>query len=209
MSLQTFYLASTLLLVPGWGVLLVLLAARGRLRPLTTRDLTTLALVICLLYVVLLPFRGGLAKVPGLDALAFSIPYTVVLLLGLRLVPKPGAAASIVLGQALLGQLLGAGLNPVMLPYHLWIALAAEGYLALVGHRLTRLRDALTMACLRGAVAYGYSYAILAPLVWRKHYAAWYVATKIGMGLLGCVIGAVLAQRLAPRIEEAAENPMG
>ena len=53
---------------------------------------------MCLLYVAAIPWQIGLAKVPGLDALVFSIPYTAVLLIGLRLVPKPGAATVLVFG---------------------------------------------------------------------------------------------------------------
>jgi len=209
MTLSAIYLVSTVLLAVAWLLGVGLLAARRRFQPLPTRDLATLAMAICLLYVVLLPFKGGLAKIPGLDAFAYSIPYSLVLLLTLRLVPKPGAATALILGQALLGQLLGGGLNPVLWPYHGWCALAVEACLLVTGPQLTRLGQAITLACLRGFVSYTYSYALLAPLVWRKHYALWYVATKVGCGLVGCVVGAWLAHRLAPRIERAAANPVG
>lgn len=209
MNAQTIYLVTTALLVPGWLAVIAVRLRRQEWRRLTTRELTTLALIICLLQVVLLPFKGGLSRIPGLDALIFSIPYTVVLLLGLYLVPAPGSAASIILGQAVLGQLLGAGLNPVTLPYHLWVALVVEAWQLLPHFDLRRLRSAMALAGLRGTVAYGYSYGLLAPLLWRKHYAVWYVAMKIVTGLIGCLIGALLATRLAPRVEDAGANPLG
>jgi hypothetical protein len=207
MKLTTLYLLSTILLAVSVAIWAV--AARRRLARFTTRDLTTLAMIMCLLHVVLLPFKSGLANVPGLDALVYAIPYTVVLLVGLRLVPKPGAASCIILGQGLLGQLLGRGLNPVMWPYHVWCALSVEAVLLVTGPVLRTLPQALALACLRGLVSNGYSYLLLAPLVWRQHYAAWYVEMKIGMGLVGCVIGAWLGMVLGPRVERAAANPVG
>jgi membrane-associated HD superfamily phosphohydrolase len=207
MKLTTLYLLSTVLLVvgvAGWA-----LAARRRLERFTTRDLTTLAMMMCLLHVVLLPFRSGLSHIPGLDALIYAIPYTVVLLVGLRLTPKPGAASCIIIGQGLLGQLLGHGLNPVMWPYFVWCAWSVEALLLVTGPRLRSLPQALALACLRGLVSNGYSYLLLAPLVWRQHYDAWYVALKIGLGLVGCVIGAILGWGLGPRVEQAAQNPVG
>jgi hypothetical protein len=209
MDLTTIYLASIALLPLLLGALAAWSAVRRIVQPFTTRDLVTLALMIGLLHVAVLPFKGGLGRIPGLDALVYAIPYTAVLVLALRLVPKPGAAAALILGQALVGQLLGAGFNPAMWPYHLWCALAAECVAVAVGGRLQWLWQAVVLACVRGLVSNAYSYGLVAPLIWRKQYAPWYVATKIVLGLGGCLIGAVVAWRLAPRLERDAANPVG
>ena len=203
MTLRLLYLLTTLALLPAGLALTWALRRRGRLTGFSLRDLTTLALVICLLYVAVLPFRGGLAKIPGLDALVYSIPYTVVLLLGLHLVPKPGAATAVIGGQALLGQLLGGGPNPAYWPYHLWCALVVECFALLPGRRW------LALAVARGVVSYAYYYALLGPLFWHKYYAPWFIALKMGLGAVGCAIGAVLASRLPARVEAAAGNPLG
>ena len=73
------------------SALSVVLGLRKRaFQPFTTLELATAAVLICLLHVAVIPWQIGLAKVPGLDALVFSIPYTAIFLLGLRLVPKTG-----------------------------------------------------------------------------------------------------------------------
>ena len=88
----------------------------GRSRPWNSPPL---ALLICLLHVAVVPWQMALAKVPGLDALIFSIPYTAIFLLGLRLVPKPGVATLLMFGQGIFGQMLGRGINPAWWPYYL------------------------------------------------------------------------------------------
>ena len=203
MTLREFYVTS----VVGLFVLAavaVLVAFRQRsFRRFKTAELATLALLMCLLYVAAIPWQIGLAKVPGLDALVFSIPYTAVLLLGLRLVPKPGAATVLVFGAGIFGQLLGRGLNPAWWPYYLWCGVSLDLYLMLVGHALVSFRAMLGAALLRGILAYSYMYLILAPFLWKQFYAPWYVGLKVSLGIIGCTVGACLAWRLAPAIERA------
>jgi ABC-type thiamin/hydroxymethylpyrimidine transport system permease subunit len=169
-------------------------------------ELATAALLICLLHVAVVPWQIGLAKVPGLDALVFSIPYTAIFLLGLRLVPKPGIATLLVFGQGIFGQLLGRGINPAWWPYYLWCAMGVELFLFVVGRQLRSLPAMLGAGVLRGLIAYSYTYLILAPFLWHQFYAPWYVALKISMGMVGCAIGTVLAWRLAPVIEKATRH---
>ncbi len=166
-------------------------------------ELATLSALICLMYVSVMPWKIGLAKVPGLDALIFSIPYTTVFLLGLRLVPKPGTALLLIAGQGLLGQLVGTGLNPLWWPYYLWSALVVEAWLAISCDYARSTRSALVIGLARGLTAYSYMYFLLAPLAWKQFYALWYIALKGGLGLVGCAIGALVAVRLAPGIEKA------
>ena len=136
MMLLWLYIGSVLGLLVAIGGVVVAGVRRRAFQPFTTLELATAALLICLLHVAVVPWQIGLAKVPGLDALIFSIPYTAIFLLGLRLVPKPGIATLLIFGQGLFGQLLGRGINPAWWPYYLWCALAVEVFL-LVGGRPT------------------------------------------------------------------------
>jgi ABC-type thiamin/hydroxymethylpyrimidine transport system permease subunit len=135
--------------------------------------------------------------------LVFSIPYTTVLLLGLRLVPKAGFATLLILGQGLFGQLLGRGINPAWWPYYLWCGLSVEILLLLAGHHRNSLPVMLATGLLRGLIAYTYMYLVLAPFLWQQFYAPWYIALKTLMGLVGCALGAMFAWRVAPRVEKA------
>ena len=203
MTLRDAYVASVVGLLALVAVTVLLAFRQRSLRRFKTAELATLALLICLLYVAAIPWQIGLAKVPGVDALVFSIPYTAVLLLGLRLVPKPGAATVLVCGAGLFGQLLGRGLNPAWWPYYLWCGVSLDLYLMLVGPALHSFRAMLGAAVLRGLLAYSYMYLILAPFLWQQFYAWWYVGLKVSLGVAGCAIGAWLAWRLAPAIERA------
>ncbi len=206
MSLLWLYVGSVLGLLAAIGGAVAAGVRKKAFQPFTTLELATAALLICLLHVAVVPWQIGLARVPGLDALVFSIPYTAVFLLGLRLVPKPGSATLLICGQGLFGQLLGRGINPAWWPYYLWCALAVEILLLAMGGRLRTLPAMLAAGVVRGLLAYSYMYLILAPFLWGQFYAPWYVALKIGMGMIGCGIGAVLAWRLAPAIEKATRH---
>ena len=204
MMLTWLYWGSILLLIVGIGIALFLAYRRKAFQQVGTVELATLALLICLLHVAAIPWQIGFAKIPGLDALVFSIPYTAIFLLGLRLVPKPGAAILLIFGQGLFGQLLGRGLNPAWWPYYLMCAVCVEILLFAVGYSMRSLWAMLAAGVLRGLVAYSYMYLILAPFLWHQFYAPWYVAMKVVLGIIGCAIGGVLAWQLAPAIEKAA-----
>ncbi len=204
MILFWLYVASVVGLLVAIGIAAVLGVRKRAFQPFTTLELATAAILICLLHVAVIPWQIGLAKVPGLDALVFSIPYTAMFLLGLRLVSKAGFATLLIFGQGLFGQLLGRGINPAWWPYYLWCALGVEILLLLTGGHAKTLAVMLGAGVLRGLLAYTYMYLILAPFLWHQFYAPWYVVAKTLMGLIGCVIGAVLAWQLAPAVEKAA-----
>ena len=203
MILFWLYLASVVGLLAAIGIAVVLGVRKRAFQPFTTLELATASILICLLHVAVVPWQIGLAKVPGVDALVFSIPYTAIFLLGLRLVPKAGFATLLIFGQGLFGQLLGRGINPAWWPYYLWCALGVEILLLLTGGRVKNLPVMLAAGLLRGLLAYTYMYLILAPFLWHQFYAPWYVAAKTLMGLIGCVIGAVFAWQLTPAVEKA------
>ena len=206
MTLQYLYWLSIILLAIAMGAAFVLAFRKRACQPLTTVELATVSLLICLLHVAVVPWQAGFAKVPGLDALIFSIPYTVVFLLGLSLAPKPGFATLLIFGQGVLGQLLGRGVNPAWWPYYLWCALGVELLVVASRGRVKSLSFMLGAGLLRGLIADTYLYLILAPFLWRQFYAPWYVATKIAVELVGCAIGALIAWQLAPTIEKASRH---
>ncbi len=196
------YIATIAALILVTAIWLWTVVRKTRFKPFSTLELVTLSMMVCLLYVAVIPWQIGLSRIPGLDAFVFSIPYSVVLLLALRLIPKPGAALLLVVGQGLLGQLLGRGLNPVWWPYYLWCGMAVELAASAVGNWGKRPGSAIGIAVSRGGVSYAYNYLILAPLIWHHYYAAWYVAMKITMGILGCAVGGWIAWRIAPSVEK-------
>ena len=205
MIVPSIYWASVALLLGAGGVAVFLAFHTRAFQPFTTLELATLALMICLLHVAVVPWQMALAKVPGLDALVFSIPYTAIFLLGLRLVPKPGAATLLIFGQGLFGQILGRGINPAWWPYYLMCAVFVEILLLIVGNSLRSAWTMMAAGVLRGVVAYSYMYLILAPFLWHQFYAWWYVGLKTSLGVVGCAVGAWLAWRLAPAVEKASQ----
>ncbi len=152
MTLLWLYVGSVLGLLAAIGGAVAAGVRKRAFQPFTTLELATAALLICLLHVAVVPWQIGLARVPGLDALVFSIPYTAVFLLGLRLVPKPGSATLLIFGQGLFGQLLGRGINPAWWPYYLWCALAVEILLLAMGGRLRTLPAMLAAGVVRGTL---------------------------------------------------------
>ncbi|MCE5268137.1 MAG: energy-coupling factor transporter transmembrane protein EcfT [Planctomycetaceae bacterium] len=198
------YLSAAVALVAICGVILMLATRTGRFRPFTPQELATAAVLICLLRISVLPWQIGLAKLPGLNALIFAIPYTAIFLTGLRLAPRPGFATLLIVGQGALGQLLGSGINPAWWPYYLFCAAGVEALLFLARYRVERFSVLLAAALLRGFLATSYSFLIAAPLLWHKFYAPWYVVTILAMDLIGCAVGGAIAWRLAPTIEKAA-----
>ena len=206
MTLLWLYVGSVLGLLAAIGGAVAAGLRKRAFQPFTTLELATVALLICLLHVAVVPWQIGLARVPGLDALVFSIPDTAIFLLGLRLVPKPGSATLLIFGQGLFGQLLGRGINPAWWPYYLWCALAVEILLLAMGSRLRTLPAMLAAGAVRGLLAYSYMYLPWPRFSRGQFYAPWYVGLKIGMGMIGCGIVAVLAWRPCAAIEKATRH---
>ena len=107
MNLLLLYWTSVAALMLVVSVTTFVAVRRKAFQSFTTLELATVALLICLLHVAVVPWQTLFAKVPGLDALVFSIPYTAIFLLGVRLVPKFGVATLLIVGSGLFGQLLG------------------------------------------------------------------------------------------------------
>lgn len=170
---------------------------------LSLQDYTVAAMFIGLLYVAVLPWRLGLGKVPIIHPFIYAIPFTAVLITGIRLIPKPGAATLMLFGEGLLYQLLGSGLNPLWWPDYLFQALVIDSFLLFTGDYAQTLKSALAMGLLRSLVAYLYFYSVGAPFIWHTFYDRWYVVMQVSLGAAGSLVGAAIGRSLARRVEAA------
>lgn len=170
---------------------------------LNTQDYIIAAMFIGLLYAVILPWRLGLGRIPVIHAFVFAIPFTVVFIIAVRLVPKPGGATLILAGRGILYQLLGTGINPLWWPDFLLQSVAVESYLLFTGDHARTRRSAIVLGVLRGLMAHLYFYFVGAPFIWRTFYEGWFVLWQIFLGSAGCAVGGWLGHRLANRVETA------
>lgn len=170
---------------------------------LTLQDYILAAMFIGLLYVAVLPWRLGLGKVPIIHPFIYAIPFTAVLIIGIRLVPKPGAVTLMLFGEGLLYQLLGSGLNPLWWPDFLLQALVIDSFLLFTRDYAQTLKSVLAIGLLRGVVGYLYFYFIGAPFIWHTFYGWWYVAMQISLGATGSLVGAAIGLALGRKVEAA------
>ncbi|MFH1006105.1 MAG: hypothetical protein V1800_01220 [Candidatus Latescibacterota bacterium] len=170
---------------------------------LTIQDYTLSAMFVGLLYVAVLPWRLGLGRIPFIHPFIYAIPFTAVLIIGLRIVPKPGAATLMIFGKGMLYQLLGAGINPLWWPDSLLQAFSVEWYLLITQDYIQHPRSALAVGFLRGMMGYLYFYFVGAPFIWHTFYAWWYMALQIVLGGAGCLVGAWIGFVLGRKVEAA------
>lgn len=180
---------------------------RRRWRPVfSTVELMNIAFFIVLLYAAILPYKMGFSKVPFVHTFFYSIPFTAVLFVGIRMVPKPGAATFIICGHSLFVQLISRGINPLWWPYALSEALALELYFWLVKDYAKGSVASFVGGAIRGLVVYLYFYYISAPLFWHKCYASWYIALHTGQGTIGSAVGGWLGCHIGRVVERACRH---
>jgi energy-coupling factor transport system permease protein len=176
---------------------------RNSLLKFDTLELVIIAFFIILLYVAILPFKMGLSKIPFIHAFFFSIPFTCILLIGIRMVPRMGTATLIILGHSLFTQVISRGINPLWWPYALLEAAVLEIYFAVAKDYLESRRSFLIAGLLRGLSVYLYFYYIASPYIWHKFYAPWYITVQTFQGVLGSMVGGLIAYKVSRSIEEA------
>lgn len=176
---------------------------RNKTFSLKAIDLVTIAFFVMLLYVAILPFKMGLSKIPFVHTFFFSIPFTCVLFIGIRAVPKPGSATMIICGHSLFVQLISRGVNPLWWPYALIEALTLEAYFLVTKNYIHSKFHAIMAGALRGLVVYLYFYYISAPLIWHKFYAPWYITAHTIQGVVGSAIGGLIGYRISKVVEKA------
>ncbi len=168
-----------------------------------TLELVTIAFFIILLYVAILPFKMGLSKIPFLYNFFFSIPFTCVLFIGIRLIPRFGTATFLICGHSLFTQIVSRGINPLWWPYAIAESMMLEAYFLLTRNYLESTFSAITAGALRGLVVYLYFYYISAPFIWHKHYANWFIIGNTMQGVIGSAIGGIIGYKISRTIEKA------
>ncbi|HVN94788.1 MAG TPA: hypothetical protein VMT62_00005 [Syntrophorhabdaceae bacterium] len=168
-----------------------------------THELVTIALFSSLLYVAGLPFKLGLGRIPFIQAFVYSVPFTAVLFIGIRVVPKPGTAMLVIVGHSLLSQIISRGINPLWWPYAVLAGATLETYFLFTRGYLNTRTNAVFAGLLRGLVMYLYFYLVSAPYIWHIHYASWYVFVQTLQGVLGSGLGALIGFALSRPILSA------
>jgi energy-coupling factor transport system permease protein len=176
---------------------------KKRLFNFDTLELITIAFFVVLLYLAILPFKMGLSRIPFLDTFFFSIPFTCILFIGIRIVPKFGTATFLICGNSLFTQIISSGINPLWWPYALAESLTLEGYLLLTKDYIGSTFSAIVAGALRGLVVYLYFYFLSAPLIWHRYYALWFIIVNTVQGAVGSAIGGVFGYKISRTIEKA------
>lgn len=167
-----------------------------------TLELTIIALFIALLYVGILPFKFGLSKIPFIHAFAYSIPYTAILIIGIRLVPKLGTTTLLIFGNLLFGQIISRGINPLWWPYAFLPSLILELYFFITKNYCKTLVNCIFAGVIRGVIVYLYFYLVAGPFIWHKYYAIWYIVLQTTQGVIGSAVGAWIGYKLSRVIEK-------
>lgn len=202
-SLKTAKLVALAAEVRGFSAENFSRARKKRQSYFNTLELITIAFFVILMYGAILPFKMGLSKIPFLHAFFFSVPFTCVLFIGIRLIPKFGTATFLICGHSLFTQIISRGINPLWWPYALIESLILEGYFLVTKNYLNTYFSAVTGGALRGLVVYLYFYFISAPFVWHKFYAPWYITIQTIQGVIGSGLGGVIGYRLSKLVERA------
>jgi len=200
--MNIFLISIFIIFIPGIFFLYVTIK-KDMIRNLNTQDLIVIALFCSLLYVAGLPFKLGLSRIPFIHAFVFSIPFTAVLFIGIRIVPKTGTAMLIILGHSLLSQLISRGINPLWWPYAFLAGLVLELYFFATKSYLGTRLNSLFAGCLRGLIMYLYFYYVSAPYIWHIHYAPWYIFIQTLQGVIGSGTGALIGFALSKPIIKA------
>ena len=197
------YAASVIFIALLGGVVFQCLRTRKAIPVFSVHELVTVAVFCSLLYIAILPFKFGLSRVPMLHAFFYSVPYTAILFIGIRIVPRAGTATLIICGHSLLSQVISSGINPLWWPYVLLASFVLELYFILTGNYLASWRNAMGAAFLRGLTVYAYFYFFSAPYIWHTFYATWYIVIQTAQGIAGSMLGALISVYLSKRIISA------
>jgi hypothetical protein len=200
---MTLYLGSIIFIILLGAVLFHLLRTSKAIPTFSIHELVIAALFCSLLYIAILPFKFGLSRIPIIQSFFFSIPYTTILFIGIRLIPRPGTTTIIICGHSLLSQVISSGVNPLWWPYAILPSFALELYFLTTRNYLETTTNALGAGFLRGLTVYTYFYCFSAPFIWHQFYAPWYIVIQTIQGICGSMIGAYLGLYLSKPIISA------
>ncbi len=197
------YIASVFLILVLGALLFFFGFKRKLLSSFNVQELVQIALFCSLLYAAILPFKLGLGRIPFANSFFFAIPFTAVLVIGIRVTPRFGATTLILVGQSLLSQATSTGINPLWWPYVLLASFLLEGYFLVTGNYLQKLTNAIGAGILRGLVMNLYFYLFSAPYIWHQFYAPWFIFLQTTQGVIGSGIGAAIGFSLSRPIIRA------
>lgn len=194
--------------------------AAGFVMRWTTQDILILAIMGVLLEVYdnligdqfitpiiqLIPFGHALAL--------NDLPYMFLLMVGIALIRKPGAATAMVFLNYLLMQIIysGSGINVLMWPYGIFQGLFVDLYIVLRGSQIfTKANmqsfwDGLVMGALRAVPAVTVQSAILGPFLEGSTRTVGYIFFYSLFNLIGNGVEAAISSPLAIRIAQSV-NP--
>jgi hypothetical protein len=150
-----------------------------------------------------------------------DLPYMFLLMVGIALIRKPGAATAMVFLNFILMQLLysGTGINVLFWPYGIFQGLFVDLYLVLSGGRVFLSKvwfllvlDGLIMGALRAVPAVTVQSAFLSPFLFGQTQTLGYIFfyslfNMIGNGVEAAISGP-LAVRIARSVNPAAAGPV-
>lgn len=200
---MNLYVGSVIFIALLGAIVFHFLRTRKAIPAFNIHDLVIVALFCSLLYIAILPFKFGLSRIPFIQSFFFSIPYTAVLFIGVRLIPRPGTTTLIICGHSLLSQTISSGINPLWWPYALLPSFILELFFLTTRNYLETMGNAIGAGFLRGLTVYIYFYCFSAPFIWHQFYAPWYIAIQTVQGTVGSMIGASLGLYLSKPIISA------
>jgi len=200
---MNLYIGSVILIFILGGVIFHLLKTRKEIPSFSIMDLTTIAMFCSLLYIAILPFKFGLSRIPMIQSFFFAIPYTAVLFIGIRFIPRAGTATLIICGHSILSQIISSGVNPLWWPYALLASFVLELYFIITKNYLNTTANTLGAGFLRGLTVYTYFYCFSAPYIWHQFYAPWYIVMQTAQGITGSIIGAFIGIYLSKPVINA------
>jgi hypothetical protein len=158
-----------------------------------------------------------ISLIPFGHALALNdLPYMFILITGVALIRKPGAATAMVFLNYLLMQLLyGSGINILMWPYGIWQGLFIDIYFVLRGGQVfsgkdfPAVIDGLIMGALRAFPAVTMQSAILGPYIEGSTRTLIYIVLYSLFNLIGNGVEAGISAPFAMRIARSVNPSAG
>lgn len=169
------------------------------LESFSAKEIITIFLFVGLLFLCKIPFRiiGGIFL---LRAVVAALPYGIVLVIGIRMVPKPGTTTLLICGEAFISQIIATGLNPLWWPMYLTMSFVIEIYCLITKDYCSHWINAVIVGAIKGFLGNFYFYVIGAPFIFHMFYPAWYIVLHIIVGTVSTGVGAFIGYRIGINI---------
>lgn len=171
----------------------------------TTIDLITIALLAALIGVVFRWFWQTFNDFLGpLGGLLFTIPTSVLMIVALQLVRKPGTATLLFTVVELVSMIVWGTNITIWMGWYMSEGLVVDILVLLFKRNYgDRRSTAVIYAVARSAFAYWTFYFLYAPAVWKVYYAPWYAWTEVGIACIGGIIGGAIGYDIAKKMRGA------